>query len=117
MNAQFKKGALEICVLAVLERGDCYGYDLVTRISRHIDITEGTIYPLLRRLRDLEQVETYLAESPDGPPRKYYHITDAGKAARKESRGEWERFTVGMNAILQGRENMVSAQYEEGLNR
>ena len=63
MNAQFKKGALELCVLAILSEGDCYGYDLVTQISEHISITEGTIYPLLRRLKDDGQVETYLQES------------------------------------------------------
>ena len=72
MNAQFKKGALELCVLAILSEGDCYGYDLVTQISEHISITEGTIYPLLRRLKDDGQVETYLQESSSGPPRPYY---------------------------------------------
>ncbi len=51
MNVQFKKGVLELCVLSVLEGRDCYGYELVNEISQDIDISEGTIYPLLRRLK------------------------------------------------------------------
>ena len=52
MKIQFKKGVLEICVLSVLAHKDCYGYELVNEISKRIDISEGTIYPLLRRLKD-----------------------------------------------------------------
>ena len=100
MNAQFKKGALELCVLAILSEGDCYGYDLVTQISEHISITEGTIYPLLRRLKDDGQVETYLQESSSGPPRKYYRITEHGREVLASSTQEWNDFDAGVYSIL-----------------
>lgn len=100
MNAQFKKGALELCVLAILSEGDCYGYNLVTQISEHISITEGTIYPLLRRLKDDGQVETYLQESSSGPPRKYYRITEHGREVLASSTQEWNDFVAGVYSIL-----------------
>lgn len=100
MNAQFKKGALELCVLAVLSEGDCYGYDLVTQISEHVSITEGTIYPLLRRLKDDGQVETYLQESTSGPPRKYYRITEHGREVLASTTSEWNDFVQGVYSIL-----------------
>ena len=100
MNAQFKKGALELCVLAVLSEGDCYGYDLVTQISEHVSITEGTIYPLLRRLKDDGQVETYLQESTSGPPRKYYRITEHGRQVLSDMTQEWNSFVQGVYSIL-----------------
>lgn len=100
MNAQFKKGALELCVLAILSEGDCYGYDLVTQISEHISIIEGTIYPLLRRLKDDGQVETYLQESSSGPPRKYYRITEHGREVLASSTQEWNDFVAGVYSIL-----------------
>ncbi len=79
MDAQFKKGILELCVLAVLSKNDLYGYELTSHISKTIAITEGTIYPLLRRLKNDGLVSTYLEESSGGPPRKYYQLTDKGK--------------------------------------
>ena len=63
MNVQFKKGVLELCVLLALENIECYGYELITKISEEISISEGTIYPLLKRLKDEGFVTTYLKES------------------------------------------------------
>ena len=79
MNIQFKKGVLDLCVLSLLSRKDRYGYELVNEISKRIDLSEGTIYPLLKRLRDEGLVSTYLEESQEGPPRKYYRLTDGGR--------------------------------------
>ena len=62
MDAQIKKGALELCVLYVLTQGDSYGYDMAEKISKYIDVNEGTIYPILRRLYEFDYVETYLKE-------------------------------------------------------
>ena len=103
MNSQLKKGALELCVLSVLADGDCYGYDLVTRISEHVTVTEGTIYPLLRRLKEDGQVETYLQESTSGPPRKYYSITEHGRDVLKESVSDWNELVSGVYAIILNR--------------
>jgi PadR family transcriptional regulator, regulatory protein PadR len=103
MNIQFKKGVLEICVLSVLARKDCYGYELVGEISKRIDISEGTIYPLLRRLKDEGYVTTYLQESVEGPPRKYYCLTESGRNEEHALREEWMRFAASVNALLEGK--------------
>lgn len=100
MNIQFKKGVLELCVLAELCTKDFYGYELVEEISKHIDISEGTIYPLLRRLKDEKYVTTYLVESNDGPPRKYYSLTEHGKGNAIELIKEWTNFSDGVNQIV-----------------
>src|SRR5690625_7671130 len=66
MNIQFKKGVLEICVLALLDKQDRYGYELVQKISNQISISEGSVYPLLRRLTKEGYFTTYLQESTEG---------------------------------------------------
>lgn len=76
MNVQFKKGVLELCVLVLLDKQDRYGYELVQKISDQIEISEGSVYPLLRRLTKEEYFTTYLQESTEGPPRKYYTLTE-----------------------------------------
>jgi len=103
MNIQFKKGVLEICVLAVLAHKDCYGYELVGEISKRIDIAEGTIYPLLKRLKDEGYVTTYLQESAEGPPRKYYRLTERGRKEEHDQKDEWMRFAASVNALLDGK--------------
>lgn len=102
MNIQFKKGVLELCVLALLTQEDFYGYEMVENISEYINISEGTIYPLLRRFRTEGYVTTYLQESQEGPPRKYYKITQEGTTAYKELSKEWKEFTIGVNKIIGG---------------
>lgn len=105
MNIQFKKGVLELCVLSILSRKDCYGYELVNEISQNIAISEGTIYPLLRRLMNEGLFTTYLKESSEGPPRKYYTLTEAGRKEQKSLREEWERFNEGVEIIIKGDES------------
>lgn len=100
MNIQFKKGILELCVLSLLKEGDMYGYELFNRLSENISVSEGTIYPLLRRLNKEGYFETYLKESTEGPPRKYYRITAAGSKAHAELMTEWEEFIKGVNSLL-----------------
>ena len=104
LNAQFKKGVLNLCVLALVEQQDMYGYELVQAISNQIEISEGSVYPLLRRLTSEGYFTTYLKESTEGPPRKYYQITDLGKENLKELREEWQNFSKGVNELIQGEE-------------
>ena len=94
MNAQLKKGVLELCVLAQLAGKDRYGYELTDAISREMSIAAGTLYVILKRLKEENYVETYLMESPDGPARKYYHLTDAGKQYLEDSLKEWNEFVL-----------------------
>lgn len=104
MNIQFKKGVLDMCVLAVVAEGDCYGYELVQRISKNIEIAEGTIYPLLRKLQTEGYCDTYLTESSGGPPRKYYRLTPVGRKMRDALIEEWQHFSKNVDTILfQGR--------------
>jgi PadR family transcriptional regulator PadR len=100
MNNQFKKGVLELCVLELVSRKDFYGYELVQDISRDIDISEGALYPILRRLSKEGIFETYLEESDGGPPRKYYRITPEGKDRADAVRREWEDFLERVGRIL-----------------
>jgi len=105
MNIQFKKGVLELCVLTVLCRRDCYGYELVQSISESIDIAEGTIYPLLRRLTLERYFTTYIQESSEGPARKYYRITDKGREYQQQLLSEWSHFITGVTALIGREEN------------
>ncbi|HLU22427.1 PadR family transcriptional regulator [Lederbergia graminis] len=101
MNVQFKKGVLELCVLALLDKHDRYGYELVKKISDRIAISEGSVYPLLRRLAKEAYFTTYLKESSEGPSRKYYQLTEEGRAHLHELIQEWNEFTNGVNQLLE----------------
>ena len=100
MNTQFNKGVIEICVLVLVAKRDYYGYELVETISKRIEISEGTIYPILRRLTQDKYFDTYLQESTEGPPRKYYKITAEGRKAAQTSIKEWTLFTTNVDALL-----------------
>lgn len=102
MNPQFNKGVVEMCVLALVSKKDFYGYELVEKISTTIEISEGTIYPILRRLTIEKYFETYLVESNEGPPRKYYRMTELGKTQTKALLKEWEKFVSDVDSILYG---------------
>ena len=93
MNSQFKKGVLELIVLLSVNKKDMYGYELVNEVSKVVNVNEGTIYPLLKRLTNEHYFETYLRESTEGPPRKYYHVTAAGILYRDQLEQEWTQLT------------------------
>ncbi len=100
LNVQFKKGVLELCVLVLLDKKDRYGYELVQKISDQIEISEGTVYPLLRRLTKEEYFTTYLQESNEGPSRKYYRLTDKGRTYLHQLVDEWKEFSEGVNQLI-----------------
>lgn len=100
MNAQFKKGALQLCVLSKLVEADRYGYELTDAISKQMVLATGTLYLILKRLRDEEYVETYLVESEEGPARKYYHLTDKGREYQKALKAEWIEFVHVVQGII-----------------
>ena len=102
VDIQLKKGALDLCVLALLSRGDSYAYEIASRLSDAIGMGEGTIYPLMRRLQSDRLVETYLVESQTGPSRKYYRLTDAGKASFTSQKAAWNSFSGAVQGILGG---------------
>jgi PadR family transcriptional regulator len=100
--SQLRRGTIEYCVLALLEREPRYGFDLVRELG-DVDgmvTSEGTIYPLLARLRRDRLVETVWRESPSGPPRRYYELTNTGKQALQEFVVEWGRFSDAVDGLL-----------------
>lgn len=100
MNAQFKKGALELCVLSQLVGDDRYGYQLTEAISQVMAIAPGTLYLILKRLKEEEMVETYLVESEEGPARKYYHLTEQGISYQNELKQEWVEFVDAVDRLI-----------------
>ncbi len=100
MKTQLKKGALEMCVLAVLARDDSYAYEIVSTLAHSMEMSEGTIYPLMRRLQAENWVSTYMVESASGPARKYYCLTEWGRISLAQMQKEWREFICEVDAIL-----------------
>lgn len=102
---QLRRGVLEHCVLALLRQRERYGYDLVTELSQAgLVASEGTVYPLLSRLRKEELVATSWQESPSGPPRRYYALTARGSQALAEFTVSWAELRRSVDQILAGEE-------------
>ena len=102
IEIQLKKGALELCVLALLSKQDSYAYEIAAQLADAIGMGEGTIYPLMRRLQTDGLVETYLVESSSGPPRKYYRLSEAGKKNFTSQQAAWKSFSSAVDSILGG---------------
>ena len=100
IETQLKKGVLGLCVLALLSRGDSYAYEIASKLAHAVDMGEGTIYPLMRRMQTDGLVATYLEESPSGPSRKYYKLTDAGRASLAQQLAEWRSFTAAVEGLI-----------------
>ena len=105
MNTQFRKGVIEMCVMALISKKDMYGYEIVGEVAKFTDINEGTIYPILRRLTKEGYFNTYLVESNSGPVRKYYKITPIGRIFFDDLYGEWHGVTNMVNKIIVGEKN------------
>ena len=88
MDVQLKRGVLDACVLTVLSRGDSYGYRLIRDVGDIIDVSESTLYPILKRLEAGGQVTVYSMEH-NGRLRKYYRITDSGRQRIREFLDQW----------------------------
>ena len=97
---QLKKGTLELCVLALLARRESYAYEIASTLAAAVGMGEGTIYPLMRRMQDDGLVDTRLAESSIGPPRKYYRLTSMGRAAYAAQKREWRAFSDAVDQLL-----------------
>ncbi|HSP08011.1 MAG TPA: PadR family transcriptional regulator [Candidatus Dormibacteraeota bacterium] len=102
LATQLRKGVIEYCVLAMLKERPRYGGELVQLMSSHdgLLVSEGTIYPLLSRMRADGLVETEWRETPGGSPRRYYSLTRSGQHAVTDFRGEWLRFRATVDGIF-----------------
>ena len=99
-----RRGALEYCVLALLRRGESYGLDIAHALSADgvLITSEGTLYPLLSRLRTSGLVTTSWQESTSGPPRRYYQLTEQGEAALEAFERAWKPFRDAVDRTLNG---------------
>ena len=91
MNTQFRKGVIEMCILSILLKRDRYGYEIVQEIASYTEINEGTE----------EYFVTYLKESTLGPARKYYHMTEKGRAYLESLKRDWREFSHMVDQILE----------------
>ena len=99
LNTQYKKGVLELCVMALLKKQDRYG--ISETLSKQIDIADGTVYPILRKLKSDGLLTTYLQEESGGPPRKYYSLTELGKEAFESDLRDYLQFAQAIKNILE----------------
>ena len=101
-EVQLRKGCLELAILAALWEGKLYGLEILRRLEGDSDlvVSEGTVYPLLSRLKALGLVRSEWVESDAGHPRKYYALTAAGKERAREMAGMWARFSSSMSKLL-----------------
>ena len=109
MDIQLKRGILEICVLSVLQKEDSYGYQMIKDISPVIDISESTLYPILKRLETGRCLTVYSREH-NGRLRKYYRITPAGKKRIDEFQQEWKEMMAAYRFITAGKEDQTDAK-------
>lgn len=105
MDAQFKKGILDICVLSILEKKEIYGYGLEMEMASLMDVSGNTLYPLLRRLEKDDYLDTYMHVSEQGRRRKYYRITEKGRSHLKELRKDWKAFKEVADRLIGGDED------------
>ncbi len=91
VKAQMRKGVLEYCILTIMNQQDCYATDILRKLKdARLIVVEGTLYPLLTRQKNAGLLSYRWEESPQGPPRKYYKLTDAGRDFLKELDSSWE---------------------------
>ena len=103
MNAQLKKGLLDVCVLSVLNRGESYGYRILKDLGQCIELSESTLYPILRRLEASDCLREHSVEH-EGRLRKMYSITPAGKAQLREFMDDWKEVEAIYRYIKEGAE-------------
>ncbi len=100
-KAQMRKGVLEFCILSILSEDEAYVSDLINKMKdAKLIVVEGTLYPLLNRLKNEGVLEYRWEESKSGPPRKYYKITPEGKAMLDELKQSWQELITSVNSIL-----------------
>jgi PadR family transcriptional regulator PadR len=101
-EVQLRKGSLELAVLASLWAGRLYGLEILRRLENDSDlvVAEGTVYPLLTRLKVLGLIESEWVESDSGHPRKYYWLTSQGRQRAMEMAGIWRRFSASLSDLL-----------------
>ncbi len=100
-KAQMRKGVLEFCILSILSKGDAYATDILNKLKEsQLIVVEGTLYPLLSRQKNAGLLSYRWEESTQGPPRKYYALTEKGSEALKELESSWRELIDAVDSIL-----------------
>ncbi|MBS4065378.1 MAG: PadR family transcriptional regulator [Chitinophagaceae bacterium] len=101
-QSQMRKGVLEFCILSVIQRGEVYPSDIIEEMKKaNLNLLEGTLYPLLTRLKNADLLTYRWVESSSGPPRKYFSLTEKGAAFYKELQATWNDMVSSVNAVTQ----------------
>jgi PadR family transcriptional regulator PadR len=99
-QSQMRKGVLEFCILSVIKRGEVYPSDIIEEMKKaNLNLLEGTLYPLLTRLKNADLLTYRWVESSSGPPRKYFSLTDKGAAFYKELEQTWNEMVSSVEAV------------------
>ena len=101
-QSQMRKGVLEFCILSIIKRGEVYPSDIIEEMKKaNLHILEGTLYPLLTRLKNADLLTYRWVESTGGPPRKYFSLTDKGAAFYAELQATWNELANAVHALTQ----------------
>jgi len=102
-QSQMRKGVLEFCILSIIQRGEAYPSDMIEEMKRaNLNILEGTLYPLLTRLKNADLLSYRWVESSSGPPRKYFSLTEKGAAFYSELEKTWNELANAVAVIAKG---------------
>ncbi|MDE5662088.1 MAG: PadR family transcriptional regulator [Muribaculaceae bacterium] len=111
LKSQMRKGMLEFCVLLLLSRRDAYASEIITEMKEaHLIVMEGTLYPLLTRLKNDGLLSYRWEESPSGPPRKYYSITETGLEFLRQLNNSWNEISLTVTHLINKDFNDLSRQ-------
>ena len=107
--SQMRKGVLEFCILSVIKQGEAYPSDIIDKMrAANLNILEGTLYPLLTRLKNAEFLTYRWVESNSGPPRKYFSLTEKGDAFYKELEATWNELANAVKALSEAEQQHTS---------
>jgi PadR family transcriptional regulator, regulatory protein PadR len=113
-QSQMRKGILEFCILSVIRRGEAYPSDIVDEMkAANLQILEGTLYPLLTRLKNADMLTYRWVESNSGPPRKYFSLTPKGEEFYKELEATWNELANAVNTLTSKKESLVTTVIDE----
>lgn len=127
-QSQMRKGVLEFCILSIIQRGEAYPSDIIEEMKKaKLNILEGTLYPLLTRLKNADLLNYRWVESSGGPPRKYFSLTEKGAAFYKDLENTWREMADGVERVIEsqgqgtrdegqvdGEQLTVNSQQEKG---
>ena len=120
-QSQMRKGVLEFCILSIIKRGEAYPSDIIEEMKKaNLNLLEGTLYPLLTRLKNADLLSYRWVESSGGPPRKYFSLTEKGAAFYKDLENTWRQMADGVERVINSQETVdgeqltVNSQLEKG---